>query len=342
MSIPSDVAKDLNDMHRKFGFHDHKFDAKKLHHRVNFLKEEHGELIEAYENNDPEKFIDAIIDSIVVGIGTLDLAGVSFWKSWASVHSANMSKELGFNPSRPDSDGIDLIKPSGWNAPSHLGNHGVLSDAFLEKSINDEICKETQNSVDEKLINSNSRFSVAVLKDLAKSTVSVNGEVDLKKYVSYLHTRISDVRGTLQEAQQHKFGTFDFNKFVQLVEKITREMIQVSADAASNLLGISVKDVYFKCCLLQSKKANDYQNSESKVTQASYYSWNGIYDNYYMIHIKATRLKSLVESDVASTFESRADTIMDIINYLSFAVSWLNGKMEGQSDKFDIFLRMKE
>ena len=52
-----------------------------------------------------------------------------------------------------------------------------------------------------------------------------------------------------------------------------------------------------------------------------------------MIHQKLLRAQSLLEADVGleeRQFESLEDTYKDMINYCSFAVSYLRGKMDGQ------------
>ena len=39
------------------------------------------------------------------------------------------SKEVGRKETRPNPLGLpDLVKPEGWEAPSHEGNHGKLND----------------------------------------------------------------------------------------------------------------------------------------------------------------------------------------------------------------------
>ena len=69
----SDWWRDINSMHRHYGFHDivHNFSPdmmkKLLEFRVNFLAEE---LFELKDNiDDPEEVVDACIDLIVVAIG---------------------------------------------------------------------------------------------------------------------------------------------------------------------------------------------------------------------------------------------------------------------------------
>lgn len=128
-------VKDINDMHRKFGVHEavKDFDKKKLlaflRFRFDFLEEELTEGREAIANKDAEEIVDSLVDLCVVAIGTLDAFGVDAYKAWDVVHKANMAKEVGIKAERPNALGLpDLIKPEGWENPSHEGNHGILSD----------------------------------------------------------------------------------------------------------------------------------------------------------------------------------------------------------------------
>jgi hypothetical protein len=123
---------DNYNMHDKFGFHEciAEMDAEKLKQmlvfRLNFLQEE---LNEAKNADSAEDIVDAMIDLCVVAIGTLDCYGVDSQEAWNRVHAANMAKERGIKPERPNPLGLpDLIKPEGWVAPTHEGNHGSLTD----------------------------------------------------------------------------------------------------------------------------------------------------------------------------------------------------------------------
>lgn len=125
-------VNDIEDMHTKYGVNEkvREFDAEKLKQflefRVKFLEEELTELKDNIDN--PEEIVDALIDLCVVAIGTLDAFDVDSKKAWNEVHKANMAKEVGVKASRPNPLGLpDLIKPEGWVAPSHEGNHGLLS-----------------------------------------------------------------------------------------------------------------------------------------------------------------------------------------------------------------------
>lgn len=104
----------------------------------------------------------------------------------------------------------------------------------------------------------------------------------------------------------------------------------------------SVK-VLHECIDLQEKKSQDYQNPNSNVVQAMHYR-RGIDSIHDIIQGKVYRAQSLLEAATQDSpnFESLEDTYKDIINYCSFAVSWLRRKMEGQNQSCDIFNRKLE
>lgn len=149
--MSKDWVKDINDMHAKFGVHDWvKLKSKDprvmsefMKFRMNFIREEFNETVEAAKREDAEEIVDGLIDICVVAIGTLDAYGVNAHEAWDQVHNANMSKEPGVKESRPNPLGLpDLIKPKGWKGPSHKDNHGIFdklfkADADMIKTMNE-------------------------------------------------------------------------------------------------------------------------------------------------------------------------------------------------------------
>lgn len=131
--MSKDWVKDINEMHAKYGVHEWVKNAneqqlrKFVEFRMGFIKEEFEETLDAMLNKNPEEMVDGLIDLCVVAIGTLDAFGVDAHKAWDEIHRANMSKETGVKPERPNPLGLpDLIKPKGWIAPSHKDNHGLF------------------------------------------------------------------------------------------------------------------------------------------------------------------------------------------------------------------------
>jgi len=128
---------DIEDMHAKFGVNpvvDRLTDSQLrdyLKFRLDMVREEVDEAHAAFSNKDADGVVDALIDGIVFAIGTLDAFGVDAYTAWNRVHAANMSKNPGVKPGRPNPYGFpDLIKPEGWEPPSHLDNLGMIPRAL--------------------------------------------------------------------------------------------------------------------------------------------------------------------------------------------------------------------
>jgi len=132
--MSEDWVRDIAGMHKYYGVNEkvNDFDAEKLQQfldfRMSFLDEELTETKNAVKRKDAEEIVDGLIDLCVVAIGTLDAMGVDSHEAWTQVLRANLAKEVGIKPERPNPLGLpDLIKPAGWKAPSHAKNHGLLS-----------------------------------------------------------------------------------------------------------------------------------------------------------------------------------------------------------------------
>ena len=129
------MVNDIYMMHNKFGvkewFEKNKDDKelmrKYLMFRMLMIGEEYQETLSAINNSDSEEVVDGLIDMIVFAIGTLDVFNVDANEAWNRIYEANMAKEPGVKPGRPNKFGLpDLLKPAGWTPPSHEGNHGEL------------------------------------------------------------------------------------------------------------------------------------------------------------------------------------------------------------------------
>lgn len=98
-----------------------------------------------------------------------------------------------------------------------------------------------------------------------------------------------------------------------------------------------------ECIDLQVAKSNDYQHPNSNVVQADHYR-RGIDTIFDTMNGKMLRIQSLLEAHgtgYAAKHEPIEDSFKDLINYASFGVSWLRGKMEGQDASRDMFNKKK-
>ena len=131
---------DMVVMHQKYGVDKWMENEKKsewsrlekfMQFRLAMMQEELDETKNAVAEKNPEEVVDGIIDLCVFAIGTLEVFGVDANKAWDQVYKANMSKEVGIKEGRPNPLGLpDLVKPEGWQGPTHEGNHGNISDSF--------------------------------------------------------------------------------------------------------------------------------------------------------------------------------------------------------------------
>jgi len=138
--MSKDWVNDIAEMHKKFGVREwmqekiknKEYDLLKkyLAFRLLMTYEELGETLSAATvQGDSEEVVDGLIDLCVFAIGTLDVMGVDAYKAWDEIHRANMIKEPGVKPGRPNKFGMpDLIKQEGWVGPDHTGNHGYLPE----------------------------------------------------------------------------------------------------------------------------------------------------------------------------------------------------------------------
>ena len=132
--------KDMQAMHKKYGVDEWMKQEKNsdwsrlqmfMDFRVKMMQEELDETKTAFKKGDAEEVVDGIIDMCVFAIGTLEVFGVDANKAWDQVLKANMSKEVGIKEGRPNPLGLpDLVKPEGWEGPTHKGNHGNITDSF--------------------------------------------------------------------------------------------------------------------------------------------------------------------------------------------------------------------
>jgi hypothetical protein len=133
----TDMLNDIKEMHTKFGIYDavNQLDPVMLRDflqfRVACIYEEFVETQGAVNRGDPEEVVDGLVDILVFTLGTLDLFDVDVDRAWKQVMDANLSKQVGVKPGRPNPHRLpDLLKPSGWKAPSHADNHGTIGVLF--------------------------------------------------------------------------------------------------------------------------------------------------------------------------------------------------------------------
>ena len=94
---------------------------------------------------------------------------------------------------------------------------------------------------------------------------------------------------------------------------------------------------------IQTRKSNDYQNPNSRIKQSDYYP-RGCASILDVMNGKILRIQSVMEAmendpNYIPNFESMEDSAVDLINYSSFFVAYMRGKIEGQSEDRDFLNR---
>lgn len=136
--VPGQLFRDIQRFHEKFGLEPtddpgHRLPDDVLQFRIMFMYEELQEYVDAIGgtwccpgvNVDPSKFdvekaFDALIDLVVVTLGTAFLHRFPFNEGWNRVQTANMAKERATGANDPRSkrkNAADVVKPEGWQAP---------------------------------------------------------------------------------------------------------------------------------------------------------------------------------------------------------------------------------
>jgi predicted HAD superfamily Cof-like phosphohydrolase len=124
--VSSDLFNDVSTMYLRFGFTGaggpRRLPHDRMYERVKFLKEELAELEDAIANRDLAGQADALVDLVVVALGTAALLNLPFAALWDDVHRANCAKVVGVDrKGRGGHGGRDLSKPPGWQPPDPEG-----------------------------------------------------------------------------------------------------------------------------------------------------------------------------------------------------------------------------
>ncbi len=114
---PPNVFRDVSDFVEKFLSED-QLSSEVWQQRVDHMREEWEEYVEASMKDDQAGAFDALIDLVYLALGTACLHRFDFYEGWRRVHAANMKKVKG-GPKR-------VAKPAGWTPPD-------LSDLIKEK-----------------------------------------------------------------------------------------------------------------------------------------------------------------------------------------------------------------
>ena len=129
------MIKDIKKMHDKFQvttFIENNKDnpnllRKYLKFRLDFIKEELDETLDAYVDRNDVEVLDGLIDILVVTLGTLDAFKCKTPEAWDNIFNSNMTKNPGVNENRPNTFALpDLMKGKHYIKPELKDFTGLL------------------------------------------------------------------------------------------------------------------------------------------------------------------------------------------------------------------------
>lgn len=127
----NDPIAQIERMNSKYGFNEIPLTKEILNFKLSCCIEELSETMNAANvNHDADGVVDGLVDLSIFAIGILYNAGVDVRKAFTEVMKANLQKERGIKPTRPNSGGVDLVKPEGWMPPSHEDNLGEFKNLY--------------------------------------------------------------------------------------------------------------------------------------------------------------------------------------------------------------------
>lgn len=107
---------------------------------------------------------------------------------------------------------------------------------------------------------------------------------------------------------------------------MTNEIFSKDKERRQNEINLILanKDIprpMLEAAALALRKAQDYNSGV--ITRNAYFPM-GLTSYVQMINVKALRLVSLISQPGTPNFENARDTLLDLINYATFAVEWLD------------------
>lgn len=106
---------------------------RKLNERVECMREELDEFIEACSEQDLAAQADALVDLVYFALGTAVMMGLPWQELWDDVQRANMAKVRGISHRGHK---VDCVKPPGWVPPQ---THALLKTAGYDSEVHSKV-----------------------------------------------------------------------------------------------------------------------------------------------------------------------------------------------------------
>lgn len=265
----------------------------------NVVNEELQEFEEALNKKSCPDMLDALIDLTYFIKGRAIECGFTEtqWnKAFDAVHMANMSKSKGNKGRGSD---MDAVKDENWQGPEGL----------IEAMLNESGYYGNLRTQDD-------------TADFRQKHQMTQEEIENVVY------------GTKEEKP-----AYDYNTQEESIQPIECDPCAINSvdhrgpslytdvDGEQRILSIDdinlfakMSPVFVEVTKIAIKKSEDYNNGNGQPTSRAVYFPFGLLSYAQMLHTKSQRLNSLAQQTKAPNNESVRDTLLDMINYASFAV----------------------
>lgn len=270
------------------------FDTERKNWFNNVILEELEEFRGSWALDDRVGMFDALIDMTYFILGRVYELGFSEYqwdKAFEIVHNCNMTKKKGNKNRGSDTD---AIKDDSWVGP--------------EKQIKELLFKMNNSSEEETeaygYTEQNKTSTLDTLRAKA-DTIKLQREI----YPPLDENTIVPINykpGTINKIKKH-------GPSIYLEQDGEQRILDIDE---VNLLA-KMSPVFREVTKIALKKAADY--NRAKNNRSIYFPF-GLLSYAQMLHVKSQRLNSLAQQDNEPNNESIRDTLLDLINYATFAV----------------------
>ena len=254
------------------------------------IHEEVDEFIQAHKKGDCVGMLDALVDMAYFLLGRVQECGFTErqWdEAFRLVHEANMTKKKG-NKGRGSDD--DAIKDADWQGPE-----GLIKAMLNEPGYYGNL-KTQDDSLDFKKKHQMTQEEIT-------QRVSLFNDLDAIKEIT------ADPQAIMGVQHRSPSVYMDLKDGTQVI--LSEEEIEIYS---------KMSPVFKEVTQIAIKKSEDYNNGNGQPTSRAQYFPFGLLSYAQMLHTKAQRLNSLAQQAKTPNNESIRDTLLDMINYATFAV----------------------
>lgn len=262
------------------------------------MHEEVDEFIQAHKKGDCVGILDALVDMAYFLLGRVQECGFTEhqWdEAFRLVHEANMTKKRGNKGRGSDAD---AIKDSTWVGPEELLQELLQEDGYYQVGKHafndlDEMCfpknPMTQEEIDAMVYGTKEEKEACFSKDIKEITADPQAIMCVQHRGPSVYMDLKDGTQVILSEEEIEL----YSKMSPVFKEVTQIAI---------------------------KKSKDYNNGNGQPTSRAQYFPFGLLSYAQMLHTKAQRLNSLAQQAKAPNNESIRDTLLDMINYATFAV----------------------